>query len=60
MSVNLDVAGSEDDAIAGNFLVLPQVDNVSHLLKKEMSNMENARTTLLSFVINSMSVCLKN
>ena len=54
MSVNLDVAGGEDDAIAWNFLVLPQVDNVSHLIKRvlrEMSNVENSRDNLAMCVL---------
>ena len=63
MSVDLDVAGSEDDAIARNFLVLPQVDNVSHLSEFFKINVENARDNLamhVYFVIDSMSLCLEN
>ena len=63
MSVDLDVAGSEDDAIAWNFLVFPQVDDVSHLSVFFKINVENARDNLamhVYFVIDSMSLCLGN
>ena len=63
MSVDLDVAGSEDDAIAWNFLVFPQVDDVSHLSVFFKINVENARDNLamhVYFVIDSMSLRLVN
>ena len=47
MSVDLDVAGSEDDAIARNFLVLPQVDDVSHLVKRVRLEILNVEKTTL-------------
>ena len=33
IALSLLVAGAEDDTVAGNFLVLPQVDDVPHLRK---------------------------